>query len=478
MVFLYENLVYINMVIAVGIIFLQKKDPRSIWGWLIVLYVFPPIGFLFYILLGNDLRRKKIFRTKQIREQYRDIIKEQEKRLSNKEIQRKNPELIDFDDLIYYNLKSTGAILTEDNTVTHIIDGRDKFEILLRDIRDAKKYIHMQYYIIRDDILFNRIVEELRCKVKEGVEVRILVDPLGSRFMSKKRRKALEKVGIKVEVFFRATLGRMHLRFNYRNHRKIVIIDGEIAYVGGFNIGREYISMVKKYGYWRDTHMRIQGTAVLDLGIRFILDWNYASGENLFDKMNYIPLPSNVSGNTSLQVISSGPDSELKNIRNNYLKLISKAKDTIYIQTPYFIPDEETQSALIIALYSGVKVNIMVPCMPDHPFVYWATYSYVGELIMHGANCYIYENGFLHCKGMIVDDSVYSYGTANFDIRSFSINFEVNIINYSHQDAKEMSAIFRDDLQYCKKITKELYVSRNNWIMIKEKFSRLLSPVL
>ena len=476
--FLHENLVYINMFIAVGIIFLQKKDPRSVWGWLIVLYVFPPIGFLFYILLGNDLRRKKIFRTKQIKEQYRNIIKEQKQRLVNKEIQQKNPELQDFDDLIYYNLKSTGAILTENNTVMHITDGSDKFEILLRDIREAKKYIHMQYYIIRNDLLFNRIIEELKYKVKEGVEVRILVDPLGSRFITKKKRKAFEKEGIKVEVFFRAILGRAHLRFNYRNHRKIVIIDGEIAYVGGFNIGKEYISMSKKFGYWRDTHMRIQGPAVLDLGIRFILDWNYARNENLFSQARYTSLATKVDGNSSLQVISSGPDSSLKNIRNNYLKLISSAKESICIQTPYFIPDEEIQTALIIALYSGVKVNIMVPCMPDHPFVYWATYSYVGELIMHGANCYVYENGFLHCKGIVVDDSVYSYGTANFDVRSFSINFEVNIVNYTHQDAIEMAEIFRGDLQYCRKITPNMYVSRSIWIKIKEKFSRLLSPIL
>ena len=477
-ILLLDNIYYINILVAIMIVFLQKKEPRSVWGWLLLLYIFPPFGFLFYILLGTDIRRQKMFEEKEITDRYRDIAFKQEIGIRNKEIQEFNSDTVGYDDLICYNLKSAGALLSDDNTVTHIVDGNDKFEILMRDIREAKKYIHIQYYIIRNDLLFQKILELLRTKVKEGVEVRILIDPVGSRSITRRVRRKLREEGIQVEVFFRAILGRIHLRFNYRNHRKIVIIDGEIGYVGGFNIGKEYISLKKRFGYWRDTHVRVQGSAVLDLGTRFILDWDYATGEKLSEKYDYLPTPSNRTGDSTLQVISSGPDSTLQNIRNNYLQMISRAKEKIYIQTPYFIPDEEIQSALIIALYSGIKVNIMVPCMPDHPCVYWATYSYIGELVMHGANCYIYENGFLHSKGIVVDDSIYCYGTANLDVRSFKINFEVNIVNYSRKDAMEMADIFRNDLKYCRKITKEKYNKRSSIVKIKEKFCRLLSPVL
>ena len=250
------------------------------------------------------------------------------------------------------------------------------------------------------------------------------------------------------------------------------------SYVGGFNIGKEYIGLDKKFGYWRDTHLRIQGSEVGALQVRFVLDWNYAARENLFRKESYFLPAGDFSGHTRMQIISSGPDSALQNIRNNYLRLINKARKSIYIQTPYFIPDESIFNALIIAIHSGVEVNIMIPCKPDHPFVYWATYSYVGDMVMAGANCYTYNNGFLHTKGLIIDDAVYSYGTANMDIRSFQLNFEVNAVVYDIEEAQKMVKIFKEDLQYCKKITKDRYSKRKLWIRIREQFCRLLSPLL
>ncbi len=473
-----DNLVFINFILAIVIVFFQRKEPKSVWAWLLVMYTIPILGFVFYLLFGTDMHKRKMFRTKEINDQLQEAIREQELSIQTKQMQKFNPCLKEYTDLIYYNLESSGAFLSNDNTVEHIVDGRRKFEMLVRDIRNARKYIHMQYYIIQNDVLFAHIEEELIAKVKEGVEVRILIDAMGSRNITKRHMKRLRGNGIQVGVFFRALLGKLHLRMNYRNHRKIVVIDGEIGYVGGFNIGKEYISLDPKFGYWRDTHMRVEGTGVLELGIRFILDWNYATKDKLFDTFDYLPLPTITDGNSHVQIVSSGPDSTLKNIRNNYLRLIAKAKESIYIQTPYFIPDEEILSALTIAIYSGIRVNIMIPCKPDHPFVYWATYSYVGELVMKGANCYTYENGFLHAKGMIVDQKVYCYGTANMDIRSFQLNFEVNMINYSSEDAIEMTEHFLHDLQFCTKITKEIYQSRGLILRFKEQFSRLLSPLL
>jgi len=286
-------------------------------------------------------------------------------------------------------------------------------------------------------------------------------------------------MGIHVGEFFPAILGSLQLRVNYRNHRKIVVIDGKTAFVGGFNIGREYIGLSPKFGYWRDTHLRIRGSAVLALHIRFILDWNYATKQNLFARDSYFTYrPEEKPGSEAIQIISSGPDSKWQNIRNVYLKMISKARKSIYIQTPYFIPDNAVLDALRIAAMSGVDVRVMIPCKPDHPFVYWATYSYIGDLLAAGVKCYTYDNGFLHAKGMVVDGLVSCYGTANMDIRSFKLNFEVNAVIYSIRIARQLEEIFREDLKVCTQVTEYLYGKRSCLVRIREQFSRLFSPVL
>ena len=247
----------------------------------------------------------------------------------------------------------------------------------------------------------------------------------------------------------------------------------------GFNIGREYLGLDPKFGYWRDTHLRLRGSAVLSLNIRFILDWNYATKQNLFMSDRYFPQSGERrAGDEAVQIISSGPDSKWQNIRNVYLKMISKARKSIYIQTPYFIPDESVLDAISIAAMSGVDVRVMIPCKPDHPFVYWATYSYIGDLLEAGAKCYTYDNGFLHAKGMVVDGLVSCYGTANMDIRSFKLNFEVNAVIYSSRVAKRLESIFMEDLKHCTRVTRYLYGRRSFLIRIKEQFSRLLSPLL
>ncbi len=258
-----------------------------------------------------------------------------------------------------------------------------------------------------------------------------------------------------------------------------MVIDNKIGYIGGFNIGKEYISLDEKFGYWRDTHLRITGTGVLGLQLRFILDWNYAAGQNLFAEQKYYEgLAPGKRDACKMQIISSGPDKAEEQIRDNYLRLIHKAKKSIYIQTPYFVPDEAIRDSLLIAIRSGVEVNIMIPCKPDHPFVYWATYSYIGDMVMAGARCYTYDRGFLHAKGMIIDGEVLCYGTANMDIRSFSLNFEVNVIVYDVKKAREMEEYFVNDLRYCTRISKDCYARRTLILRIKEQVSRLLSPLL
>lgn len=319
----------------------------------------------------------------------------------------------------------------------------------------------------------------LKRKVKEGVAVRILFDSMGCRTMKNRDWERLERAGIEVAEFFPALLGNLQLRINYRNHRKIVVIDGRIGFVGGFNVGREYIGLDEKFGYWRDTHLCIEGAAVTSLAVRFVLDWNYAAKENLFLDDRLFEIPHYVrNGHDPVQIISSGPDSQIKMIHDNYLHLIHSAKHHVYIQTPYFIPDDSILDALKIASRSGIDVRIMVPCKPDHPFVYWATYSYIGEMVEAGAKCYVYDNGFLHAKTLSVDGMVACVGTANMDIRSFGLNFEVNAVIYSERTVQRLERAFENDMTKCTHVTRKVYDQRGLVIKAKEQFSRLLSPLL
>ena len=486
---LMSNLILINLILSVVIVFFQRRDPKAVWTWLLALYFVPIFGFLFYLLLCQDLHKSRMFRVKEVEDKLNASTESQEDYFRRHEKMLEGPMERDYRDLVIYNLETSGAVLTLNNHITVFTDGEEKFEDLRWEMRRAKRYIHIQYYIIKNDEVFDSLVPILTEKVREGVEVRILYDGMGGRFMPESRWEALRAAGVKVGVFFPSTLGRINFRVNYRNHRKIVVIDGRVGYVGGFNIGREYVGKDPKFGYWRDTHLKIYGDAVISLQVRFAQDWNYACKENLFQRAEYFETPECVDEERrrlldgtnfplGIQIISSGPDARDRQIRNNYLELFYKARDHIYIQTPYFVPDDAVLSALETAAKSGVDVRLMIPCKPDHPFVYWATYSYVGDLLAAGAHCYTYENGFLHAKGVMTDGRVCSYGTANMDIRSFELNFEVNAVIYDEEVTQELEEAFAEDLKMCREITLEDYRRRSALVRVKEQCSRLLSPLL
>ncbi|MEG0987758.1 MAG: cardiolipin synthase [Clostridium sp.] len=495
----------INMIFSVVIVFFQRKDPRTVWTWLLALNFIPVFGILFYLLFSQDFRKNKMFRIKEVEDRLEYSARTQEEIIKNAETALLGTFGAHYADLVLYNLEVSGAVLTMNNKVDIFTDGVEKFDDLKKEMARAEKYIHIQYYIIKNDEVFDSIVPILLEKAKEGVEIRILYDGMGGRFMPKKKWEILKQAGIALAVFFPPVFGRLNLRVNYRNHRKIAVIDGKVGYVGGFNIGKEYISKDPKFGYWRDTHLKFYGDAVTALQIRFALDWNYAAKENLFKDMRYFSGTERFEYEQSkyeqsayeqsayeqsayeqsgsrqpvgVQIIASGPDTSVKQIRDNYLELFHKAGHHIYIQTPYFIPDDAILSALRIAAGRGVDVRLMIPCKPDHPFVYWATYSYVGDLLNAGARCYVYENGFLHAKGVMVDGCVSSYGTANMDIRSFELNFEVNAVIYNEETTERLENIFLEDLSHCREITKQDYEKRGLWIRFKEQCSRLLSPLL
>ncbi|WP_440897870.1 cardiolipin synthase [Amphibacillus sp. Q70] len=470
-------ILFLNIALAITIVFLEHKNPTSTWSWLLVLTFIPLGGFLLYLMFGRKLSRKKLF------------IWDNKSRFGVKNAVENQLQLLAEDsfpipdhfennrDLFYLHLRNNDAILTQENEVEIYNDGQAKFDALIKDIESAKHHIHMQYYIYRSDHLGKRIGNLLKKKAQEGVSVRFLYDDLGARKLSRRFIRELKQAGVLVEAFFPSLIPKINFKINYRNHRKLVIIDGEIGYTGGFNVGDEYLGEVKKYGYWRDTHLRITGEAVRNMQTRFILDWNQASKQQLilYDPIYYQAKPN---GNVGMQIVSSGPDSDWEQIKYGYIKMIMEAEDYVYIQTPYFIPDESLADVVKIAALSGIDVRIMIPNKPDHPFVYWATHSYIGNMLEAGAKIYIYQNGFLHAKTIMVDGKIASVGTANIDVRSFRLNFEVNAFLYSEDVTQRLIADFEQDMSQSDLLTLEDYRKRSLWIQIKESIARLISPIL
>lgn len=465
----------INLISALSLIFIERKEPTTTWAWLVILIALPGIGLVLYLLLGQNLSRQKIFREKKLADKIKRYKLRRDNELSNFSDDNEINE--NYEDLILMNYNHSGAIYTIGNEVKTYTNGEDKFKDLFEDIKNAKCFIHIEYYIFRYDNLGKALINELRKKVDDGLEVRLLIDGMGSKAITKKIIREIQSYGIKMSVFFPGILPHINTRVNYRNHRKIVVIDGKIGYVGGFNVGDEYINIGKQFKFWRDTHIRVRGEVVNELNKRFILDWDYAANENMGNMFMYFPKPEKV-GNVGIQIVSSGPDHMEEYIKNSYMKIINSAKNYVYIQTPYLVPDSPMLEALKISALSGVDVRIMVPGKPDHFFMEWILSANIGLLIEYGVKIYRYGNGFIHSKTIVADGQVCSIGTANLDIRSFKLNFEVNAFIYNENVAKEQEAIFLNDQEKSKLVIKEEYDKRSKRLKIKESLIRLLAPIL
>ena len=465
-----------NFVLAFTIIFLERKNASTTWAWLMVLFFIPVLGFILYLIFGKRLTGQIFTWDTKSRLGVEKQVQKQLEILENDRIPYKQDVLKQYKELYYLHLKHNDALYSQNNKVDLFTDGTEKFSALIRDLEQAKDHIHLLYYIVRHDQLGTKIANVLIKKAREGVEVRFLYDDMGSRSLSRKYVRRLEEANIQVGAFFPPKIPKVNFKINFRNHRKLAIIDGEIGYIGGFNIGDEYLGKSDKFGYWRDTHLRVRGDAVKTMQTRFILDWNQASRNHIDYNEKYFI--GGEIGDVGVQIVSSGPDQEWEQIKYGYIKMILAAKEYVYIQTPYFIPDDSLMDALRIAALSGVKIKIMIPNKPDHLFVYWATLSSVGELLGEGAEIYLYQNGFLHAKTIVVDGKVSSVGTANIDVRSFRLNFEVNAFLYDVDMAQQLVDVFQEDIKLSTQMTKNLYEQRPISIKFKESISRLISPIL
>ncbi|HZG16697.1 MAG TPA: cardiolipin synthase [Candidatus Bathyarchaeia archaeon] len=468
-----------NLLLAAVLIFLERKNIAATWAWLMVLLFLPGVGFLLYLLLGQNLSKRRIYKIKD--EEFSYFKQQADVQLEALESNRypfHDPAMQQHRDMIVMHLRNDLAIFTQDNQVDIFTDAHSKFEQLLASINEATDHIHLLYYIFRKDQIGKKVLNALVVKAKQGVRVRILYDDIGSAGITDRFFKPLREAGGEVAAFFPSRIPFFNYRLNYRNHRKIAVIDGKVGFIGGINIGDEYLGNDKYLGYWRDTHLMIRGSAVLLLQGRFLLDWNLANTKRFEPTPAYFPFPEKEQGQVGIQIVSSGPNSEREQIRHGFLKMIHRAQNCIYLQTPYFIPDESLLSALRIAALSGVEVKIMFPSKTDNALVTWASSSYLGDLLKAGVRIFLYEKGFLHAKSMVVDEQIATVGTANTDIRSFTLNFETNAFLYDTALAAKLSDIFQHDLLDCREWTWDEYRNRPLSTRLKESLARLLSPLL
>ncbi len=476
--------IFINTFLSILTVFSDRnRDISVIWAWLLVLILFPGFGLIIYLFLGRKISKEDIFN---LREQSKIGLPEYLDIQNNIKIEQldylKTKDFKDPNNTRYEIAKMFMRLdqppVSLDNSVEYFVDGNEKFNQLIEDIKKAEHHVHISYYIFRGDKLGQAIVKALEERAKEGVEVRVQYDPVGARTLKKSLFKTIEEYGGETDTSFGSKFHLLNIRLNYRNHRKIAVIDGKIGYVGGFNVGDDYLGEYEHMGYWRDTHLRIQGSAVHQLQERFFIDWNASKkSESIAYEPYYFPMVE-TSGEKEIQIVSSGPDSETEPIKKGFIKMINLAKDYIYIQTPYYIPDDAMKESIELAILSGVKVRLMIPNKPDHPFIYQATLSYAEELMNLGGEVYIYDKGFMHAKTIVIDDEITSIGTANFDIRSFKLNFEVNAFVYDEETAKEQVRYYEEDIKNSYLLTQSIIQEYSLWDRFKQQFSRLLSPIL
>ncbi|HSP23250.1 MAG TPA: cardiolipin synthase [Planococcus sp. (in: firmicutes)] len=471
-------LVIINALLAATILFYERKKVASAWAWILILFFLPVIGFVLYIFIGKPITKKDAKQqTAYKNPAFEGLAKQQLQDMENGDFRLDSPIDGRFWNVVRMHLATGDSPLTRDNEVIAYTDGKMKFEALFCDIEAAKDHINLQYYIIRDDGIGEQLIQLLARKAQQGISIHFLYDDIGSLLLPASYFQEFLLAGGKAKPSIASKMP-INLRLNYRNHRKIAVIDGEIGYIGGFNVGDEYLGYDGKLGYWRDTHLRITGGAVASMQHKFLIDWNAASPHHPLEyDERFFPIIKG-TGKAAVQIVESGPDSGLSQIRDGMLKLISRAERTIDIQTPYFIPDVAIMAALEVASMGGVQVRLMIPSKADHFFVHDASLSFAGSLLASGVRVFAYKNGFLHAKMLLVDEMAFTVGSANMDERSFSLNFEANAFVYDKDMALEMLWIFERDIRLAEELSAEFFAALPLADRIKQRIAKLVAPIL
>lgn len=456
---------------------LDNRNPIRTMSWAMVLILLPVIGLILYLFIGQNFRKAKLFSRKGILDFERiESLMQKQKHNLPENIFLENPKIKSKAHIITLLLNNSKALLSKSNRVKIFNTGTEKFESLLIELDKAKNHIHLEYYIIEDDFIGNKIKDLLIKKARQGVKIRIIYDDVGSWELSKKYLQALKSEGIEIFPFMPVKFPYFTSKINYRNHRKIVVIDGITGFVGGMNIADRYMQGAKDIGPWRDTHLMLEGQAVKDLQMVFIIDWYFVSRQKISGQ-EYLP-HYKISENHLIQITASGPDSNWESIMQAYFSAIATAQEYIFITSPYFLPTESILLALKTAGLSGIDVRILLPFKSDSPLTYWSTLSFIDELLEAGIKVYFYSKGFIHSKVIIVDDVFASVGTANMDYRSFNQNFEVNALIYDEEIALELKKHYLQDLEGSSMVSMEEWANRKTKDKIKSSIFRLFSPLL
>lgn len=453
------------VVIAMRIIMRQDYAYNKSY-WIIIMLLNPIVGILTYFVFARDFRQGKLIRERPLIAEHHFLTLE--------EPTEPNYKAHRHGEWFRFIHETTGRSVYENDTYTEVLNNGDAFFPALEDaIKKAREYIMIEFYIMKTDAIGRRIMELLKAKAKEGVEVYIIYDHFGSeRHLNRKYMNELKAAGVRISVFDPQKISLLNSNFNFRNHRKAIVIDGYIGFVGGLNLGDEYNHQSKKFGFWRDTHLLVRGNGVTSIQNVFVKDWYYVTG-GILNK----PLDKTVEAFPGLfAILESGPDFEVGLIKDAYFKMIAQAKQSIRIVTPYLIIEPDMMTALRIAAKSGVRIQLLVPGKHDFAMVGSATRSYYEQLLGYGVRIYEYTDRFVHSKILIIDDQTASVGSVNFDPRSFHINFEVTAV-FSNESVLDLVRSFQDDIARSVQIKPEDWMKRSILTRLAQGFFNLFSPI-
>ncbi|MGW6384624.1 cardiolipin synthase [Peribacillus butanolivorans] len=472
----YFSLILTLFLVIIGfIIFLENRDPAHTITWLVVFGAFPIIGFMFYFLFGRNFRKERIFRKKYFLDKQSFVKIDSEAELNY----RKFKEMGEHPQRLFSLAQRLGNSPISFTTETRILtNGEETFSNIIQELKKAKHHIHLEYYIVRDDHIGGVLKDVLIQKVREGVKVRFIYDAVGSWKLARSYINELRNVGVEIVAFGPLRLPLLNNKFNFRNHRKIIVIDGSVGFMGGLNIGDEYLGRNPNFGFWRDTHLMVKGEAVRSLQLIFLQDWYYSTDHSfLSDEYLQTSLPLHHE-HGGVQMIAGGPDSEWTIIKSIFFKMITSAEESVWIASPYFVPDDDIFQALKVAALSGLDVRLLVPKNPDKRIVFHASRTYFPEMLAAGVRIFQYNEGFMHSKIVIVDHQLASIGTTNMDMRSFHLNFEVNAFLYRTESTQHLVNDFLEDIKVSQEVNIDEFTKRNMGLKILESTCRLLSPLL
>ena len=471
------SFVFLITAIPVAVmVILEKRSPFKTIAWILVLILIPIFGLVFYLFFGQEYRKQKLFSRRGLKSlrKLRLLSTKQLREIEHTDLQL-NPDVLEKKNIVRLLLNNSDSLLTTGNQLHILNNGDETFNAIFKAIKSAKHHIHLEYYIFENDKIGNQLKKLLIEKSREGVEVRIIVDDVGSWDLKERFFEELRENGIEIYPFMEVRFPRLTSRVNFRNHRKILIIDGKIGFTGGINIADRYIQGKPKIGPWRDTHLQITGDAVATMQVVFAADWYFVINENLTGEKYFRPLTE--ENGTAVQISASGPDSDWENIEQAYLSAILNARKYVYLTSPYLMPPQTLVSALKTAALSGVDVRIIIPEKSDAITPKWCSFSYVEQFLEAGIKIYFYQKGFIHSKTFMIDDVFSTIGTTNLDFRSLETNFEINAFIYERKFTRLMLKHFIQDLRDSREIKLAEWEKRPWHFKLRESLAHIVSPM-